>query len=171
MAHPIQRNCPNCSNIIPIPAQYVGRVKCRHCGHIFKTKGQLHEQRKYILEKLADLETSGFQYVRWLAANDEYVCPLCAEKNKRLFKPDEVRQLIQGKFCQAKDFWQGCRCIIGSAKNPTEVLKKPKSKSPVKVVTSVKTEIRNREPTTLVQFDLKVNKRRLAKLKKKSQKE
>lgn len=167
MEHPIQHNCPNCNNTIPIPAQYVGRVKCRHCGHIFKTKGQLHDQRKYILEKLSDLEASGFEYVRWLTGNDDYVCPLCADRNKRLFTPEEVKQLIQGRFCQAKDFWQGCRCIIVPAKNPEELSKKPKHKSGVKVVTDIKTEVRGGEPTTVVQFDLRMSKRQLAKLKKK----
>ncbi len=171
MAYQIQHNCPNCKSTIPIPAQYVGRVKCRHCGYIFKTEGQLHDQRKYILEKLADLEASGFEYVRWSAANDEHVCPLCSERDKRLFAPDEVKQLIKGKFCQAKDFWQGCRCTIAPAKNPEELLKKAKHKNGVKVVSDIKTEMRDGEPTTVVQFDLKMSKGQVAKLKRKLSKE
>jgi rubredoxin len=165
----MQTQCPNCGKAIPIPDQYIGRVKCRYCAHIFKTEGQLHDQRKYILKRLVDLEASGFQYVRWLSANDEHVCPLCAEKNKNLFKPNEIKELINGKFCQAKDFWQGCRCVIVADRNPAEVLKS-KSNSPIKVVSNVKTEIRDGEPTMIIQFDLKVNKRQLAKLKKKREK-
>lgn len=45
--------CPNCGNAIPIPDQYVGRVECRYCAHVFKTEGQLNDQRKYILERFA----------------------------------------------------------------------------------------------------------------------
>lgn len=162
----MQTQCPNCGKTIPIPDQYVGRVKCRYCSHIFKTEGQLQEQRNYIFKKLIELETSGFQCVRWLSSNDEHVCPLCAEKNKGLFTFNEIKKLIRGKFCQAKDFWQGCRCTIVPVKNPTEVLEKPKSKHPIKVVSNIKTEIRDGEPTMVIQFDLKVNKRQLAKLKK-----
>ena len=110
--------CPECKAIINIPAQYIGRIKCRHCSHIFKTKGQLDEQRKYILKKLVDLESSGFEYFRWSTAKDELVCPLCAERTNRLFKINEGKELIYGKFCHAKDFWQGCRCAILAAKKP-----------------------------------------------------
>lgn len=118
MVYQIQHSCPNCNNTIPVPAQYIGRIKCHNCKHIFQTKGQLYEQRKYILEKLAELETSGFEYARWSTAKDELVCPLCAKRDGRLFKFEEVKELIRGKFCHAKDFWQGCRCIIIAAKNP-----------------------------------------------------
>jgi hypothetical protein len=162
--------CPNCKNEIPVPDQYIGRVKCRFCAHIFKTEGQLEEQRKYILQRLADYEKAHFQYVRWISANDEHVCPLCAEKNKKLFKPNEIRELIKNKFCQAKDFWQGCRCMIAPAENPAEAIK-PKRNSPIKAITTIKTELRDGELTKVIQFDLKINKRQLDKLIKKREKE
>jgi len=170
VAFQIQHVCPNCGNTIPIPAQYVGRVKCRYCSHIFSVKGQLHEQRKYILERLADFEACGFHYVRWSTANDVNVCPLCAERNNRLFSIDEIKLLIQSKFCQAKDFWQGCRCAIVAAKAPADILKKPKRNRGIKVISNIKTEMRNGELTKVIQFDLKINKRQLAKLKRKSEK-
>jgi len=170
MAFQIQHHCPSCNETISIPAQYVGKVKCRFCRHIFRTKGQLHEQRIYILKKIADLEACGFHYVRWSTANDPNVCPLCAEKNKRLFSFDEIKQLIQCKFCQAKDFWQGCRCIIVPAENPADILKKPKRNRGIKVISNIKTEMRNGELSKVVQFDLKINKSQLAKLKRKSEK-
>ncbi len=164
----MQQDCPNCGNKIPIPDQYVGRVKCRNCSHILNFKGHLHQQREYMLGKLADLESCGFQYVRWLTGNDVHVCPLCAERNNRLYSFDEIRSLIIGKFCQAKDFWQGCRCSIVPVRNPADILKKRKRNRGIKVTSNIKTEIRNGELTKVVQFDLKIGKRQLAKFKRKS---
>ena len=159
--------CPYCDEQISISLQYEMVTKCRGCGHIFNREKFLIQQRSYILKKIDDLKAVGFEYVRWNTSNDQHVCLYCQERANRLFTFDEVKQLIKDNFCQPKDLEQGCRCFISPAKSPAEILQKPKRNPAVKVISNMKTEIRDGETVKKVVFDLKINRRKLAKLKKK----
>ena len=149
--------------MIPVADQYVGSVKCCSCEHVQETRGQLQAWREGMERRLAELQSQGREYVHWLTAKDEHVCPRCRERDGRLFTIDQVRQIIRKRFCRAKDRWQGCRCIIIPALPPVDASRKPKGESPFRVVSDIKTEVRDGEVVKVIQFDLKIDKDKLAK--------
>jgi hypothetical protein len=121
--------CLICENIIQVPDSKAGKVKCDKCSTIFNRTGQpLVESRQYMLKKLDELESVGFRYVRWCSANDEHVCPHCKDRNSRLYTIEKAREAIEGDFCCADKFWQGCRCLFVAERKPMDILKKKKSK-------------------------------------------
>lgn len=79
---------------------------------------------------LRDLQASkAYGRVEWHTAKDDAVCPLCAERNGKVFTIQEARALVNaGGYCR---HGIGCRCTLssiglrGSAHGSTTVDEKP----------------------------------------------
>jgi len=79
---------------------------------------------------------------------------------------DEVRKFIKDKFCQPKDFWQGCRCCLLAANDPSDEIKKPTKNKGVHV--SNRVEQVNGE--TVITFQIDLSKKLARKLREKFKK-
>jgi hypothetical protein len=87
-------------------------------------QGNVNNWRKDMLEVLNHLVSQGAVKVKWETANDEHVCPLCANRNGKIYTISEAKEELKGEFCKPGDPDDRCRCTFGIAE-----LKKESSRS------------------------------------------
>lgn len=97
-------------------------------------QGTTSTWRKDMLRVLKNLESQEVINVTWETANDEHVCPLCAERNGVTYTISEAKEQLKGKFCRPGDPDDRCRCTFVAAqfapKKPTHSKStKPKKQS------------------------------------------
>ena len=79
-------------------------------------QGTVKDWRKDLLRDLENVCSIGpglkITKVRWLTARDEVVCPVCASREGKYFTPKQVREILQGNFCEPLDEDDRCRCCF-----------------------------------------------------------
>lgn len=73
-------------------------------------QGTASKWRKDMIEVLNHLKSQSVVKVKWDAANDEHVCPLCAARNGKIYTISEAKEELKGKFCKPGDPDDRCRC-------------------------------------------------------------
>ena len=77
----------------------------------------LEDARRQMYQELDDMEAAGFNKVRWLTAQDvEPVCPLCNDREGKIYTLEEARLELQKEFCEPEDPDERCRCCFTLAK-------------------------------------------------------
>lgn len=79
------------------------------------TQGNVNNWRKDMMEILKRFSSQGVEKVQWLTAKDEHVCPLCADREGKVYTIVEAAQEIQGVFCKPGDPGDRCRCTFVAA--------------------------------------------------------
>ena len=90
-------------------------------------QGTVKDWRRDHLERVAELQQSGFSHVEWSSAGDELVCSKCAARNGKVYTISEIRREIQGEFCCPGDPDDRCRCVIVAAEAPSRPRRQEKS--------------------------------------------
>lgn len=97
-------------------------------------QGNVSNWRKDMLEVLNHLISQGAVKVKWETANDEHVCPLCADRNCKIYTISEAKEELKGKFCKPGDPDDRCRCTFSVAElkrktsRPQQQTRTPKTK-------------------------------------------
>lgn len=73
-------------------------------------QGTASKWRKDMIEVLNHLKSQSIIKVKWDAANDEHVCPLCAARNGKVYTIPEAKEELKGEFCNPSDPDDRCRC-------------------------------------------------------------
>jgi hypothetical protein len=69
-------------------------------------------RRQELLTQLDRYLEDGVQRVSWLTTQDDEVCALCAQRERRALTVAEARAVLQGRFCHSDDRERGCRCTL-----------------------------------------------------------
>lgn len=75
-------------------------------------QGTPNDWRREMLDILSELSKEGVAKVEWLTAQDEFVCLLCAKRNRKIYTISQAQKELAVEFCKPGDPDDRCRCTF-----------------------------------------------------------